>query len=207
MNYGGVGSWSGSSGAVDDGAGAGAAASSAGGSTGAGCGSSSGSSGGAGAIASDGGSVCGAGAGVAGFDRALAATQADPNGQDRRQALAMIAWARGDKERAQAQLDELIRLDGANAPGLIAEVHAFEGNLDEAFVWLDRAMLAKDPSAASIYETPPEVIATLRKDPRFAAFCRKLGLPAPAGIAVKGSTPTSGAIETSAVQPASERAR
>ena len=141
------------------------------------------------------------------FDRALAATQADPNGQDRRQALAMIAWARGDKVRAQAQLDELIRLDGANAPGLIAEVHAFEGNPDEAFVWLDRAMLAKDPSAASIYETPPEVIATLRKDPRFAAFCRKLGLPAPAGIAVKGSTPTSGAIETSAVQPASERAR
>jgi tetratricopeptide (TPR) repeat protein len=141
------------------------------------------------------------------FDRALAAAQTDPSGQDRRQALAMIGWARGDKARAQAQLDELIRLDGDNAPGLVADVHAFEGNVDEAFVWLDRAVLAKDPSAASIYETPPEVVAALHKDPRFAAFRAKLGLSAPAGIAVKGSTPISGTMDTSAARPASEHAR
>jgi len=61
-------------------------------------------------------------------------------------------------------------------------VYAFEGNADQAFPWLERALQARDPTVASIYETPPEMIATLRRDPRFVAFSSKAGLPAPAEV-------------------------
>jgi TolB-like protein/Tfp pilus assembly protein PilF len=121
------------------------------------------------------------------FDQALAATRADPNGPQRHLALTMIWWTQGDKARARVQLDEMIRLDAQTSPGLIAVAYAFEGDSDQAFAWLDRAVQAKDPTAASIYENPPEVIATLRKDPRFAAFLKKVGLPAP-GSAVPEAT-------------------
>jgi adenylate cyclase len=113
------------------------------------------------------------------FDRALAAVRLDPNPQNRRQASAMIWWARGDKERADAQLQELIRLDAENSSGLIGEAYAFEGNADKAFEWLERALRAKDPTVASIYESPPELIDTLRRDPRFVDFSRRAGLPDP----------------------------
>ena len=99
----------------------------------------------------------------------------------------MIWWARGDKARARAQLNEMIRLDGTTSPGLVAAVYAFEGNADQACAWLDRALQAKDPSAVSIYETTPEIIATLRKDPRFAAFRKKVGMSTPGEVAAHGA--------------------
>ncbi|MFL6591246.1 MAG: tetratricopeptide repeat protein [Luteimonas sp.] len=114
------------------------------------------------------------------FDRAIEVARSDPNGQNRRQALAMIWWARGDKGRAKAQVAEQIRLDADNSPGLIATSYAFQGNADQAFLWLDRALQVRDPTAAAIYETPPQVIATLRGDTRFAGFSKRAGLPAPA---------------------------
>ncbi len=62
------------------------------------------------------------------FDRALAEAATEPSAPDRRQALAMIYFARGDKEQARAQLDEMIRQDGQIGSGLIADVYAaFEG--------------------------------------------------------------------------------
>ena len=76
----------------------------------------------------------------------------------------------------------MIRLDAETSPGVIAAAYAFVGDTDEAFAWLDRAVQAKDPTAASIYENSPEVVATLRKDPRFVAFSRKVGLPDPATV-------------------------
>jgi tetratricopeptide (TPR) repeat protein len=121
------------------------------------------------------------------FDQALAATAADPNGADRHQAATMIWWKRGDKARAQAQLDEMVRLDGNTSPGLVAETYAFEGNADQAFAWLDRAVQAKDPSAMSLTETAPEVVANLRKDPRFVAFCKKVGLPLATEFVARGA--------------------
>jgi len=114
-------------------------------------------------------------------DRALVEATAEPSGPDRRQALAMIYFYRGDKVQAQAQLDEMIRLDGQTAPGLVAEVFAFEQNADQAFVWLDRAAQANDSVAASVYEAP-DIFRRLGKDPRFTAFTRKVGLPDPASV-------------------------
>jgi TolB-like protein/Flp pilus assembly protein TadD len=114
--------------------------------------------------------------------RAITAANADPNDGDRLQALAIIWYARGDKPKAQKALDEMIRGVGKIAPGLIAEVYAYRGDLDQAFAWLDRAVQARDPTAATIYEAPMD-LAALRADPRFAEFCRKAGLPTPAEVA------------------------
>ena len=118
------------------------------------------------------------------FDQAVDAAKADPNDNDRLQALATIWYARGDKLEAQKALDEMIRGVGKVAPGLIAEVYAYEDNLDQAFAWLDRAVQARDPTAASIYEAPMDLKA-LHADPRFAAFCRKIGLPTSAEVAAQ----------------------
>jgi len=117
-------------------------------------------------------------------DRAIAAANADPNAGDRLQALAIIWHARGDKSKARQALDAMIRGNGKIAPGLIAEVYAYEGDLDQAFAWLDRAVQARDPTAATVYEAPMDLTA-LHGDPRFAAFCRKVGLPTPAEVAAR----------------------
>ncbi|HXD83334.1 MAG TPA: tetratricopeptide repeat protein [Rudaea sp.] len=115
------------------------------------------------------------------FQQALAAAKSEPNGQSRRQALPMIYFAMGDKARAQTQLNEEIRQDGGDTPGLIAEVYAYEGNADQALAWLDRGLQVRDSSIASIYEAP-DVARVLATDPRFAAFCTKAGLPTPAEV-------------------------
>ena len=112
------------------------------------------------------------------FDEALAAAKADPDEVDRLQALALIWYARGDKAQARSALDELIHWDGKNGSGLVAEVYGYEGDLDQAFAWLDRAIVARDPTVTTLYEAPMNLQALI-KDPRFAAFCRKIGLPTP----------------------------
>jgi serine/threonine-protein kinase len=117
-------------------------------------------------------------------DRAIAAANADPNAGDRLQALAITWHARGDTSKARQALGAMIRGNGKIAPGLIAEVYAYEGDLDQAFAWLDRAVQARDPTAATVYEAPMDLTA-LHEDRRFAAFCRKVGLPTPAEVAAR----------------------
>ncbi len=117
-------------------------------------------------------------------DRAIAAANADPNEGDRLQALAITWHARGNSSKARQALEEMIRNEGKVAPGLIAEVYAYEGDLDQAFAWLDHAVHARDPTAATLYEAPMD-LTTLHADPRFAAFCRKVGLPTPDEVAAQ----------------------
>jgi TolB-like protein/predicted Zn-dependent protease len=112
------------------------------------------------------------------FDAALVAANADPDEVDRLQALAMIWYARGDKAQARSALNEMVRQYGKDGPGLVAQVYGYEGNLDQAFAWLDRAVAARDTTATTFYEAPMN-LQPLIKDPRIAAFCRKVGLPTP----------------------------
>jgi TolB-like protein/Tfp pilus assembly protein PilF len=112
------------------------------------------------------------------FDEALAAAKADPDEMDRLQALAVTWYARGDKAKARSALDEMIRKDAKDGPGLVAQVYGYEGDLDQAFAWLDRAIAARDTSVTTLYEAPIN-LQSLIKDPRIDAFCRKVGLPTP----------------------------
>ena len=115
------------------------------------------------------------------FAEAMAQAKAEPQPESRRWALASSYFAEGDVPQGQRQLDEMIRLDSSYGPTYLAMVYAMRGDADDAFVWLDRAIAARDPGVATLYELP-WLVPALRKDPRMAALCRKLGLPTPAEV-------------------------
>jgi len=114
------------------------------------------------------------------FDEAMAQAKAEPQPESRRWALASSYFAEGDVSQGQRQLDDMIRLDSSFAT-YIAMVYAMRGDADNAFMWLDRAVAARDPGVATLYELP-WLVPALRKNPRMAALCRKLGLPTPAEV-------------------------
>jgi hypothetical protein len=58
----------------------------------------------------------------------------------------------------------------------IAEVYAFRGETDRAFEWLELTREHKDSGLPSIKGDP--LLKNLYHDPRYAAFLKKVGLPA-----------------------------
>jgi serine/threonine-protein kinase len=72
-------------------------------------------------------------------------------------------------------LAELIATEGEVAQYQIAEVYAWRGEADKAFEWLDRAYASHDPGACLAKADP--FIASLRSDPRYVAYLKKLKLP------------------------------
>jgi TolB-like protein/Tfp pilus assembly protein PilF len=89
------------------------------------------------------------------------------------QALAYFALGRkDDSDTALANLKRQFADDGAWD---IARVHAYRGEIDEAFEWLNRAYRQRD---GAIYEIKTDWLLTkLRGDPRYKAFLRKMNLP------------------------------
>ncbi len=79
-----------------------------------------------------------------------------------------------ESESAQA-LDELKKNHAAGFAFQVATAHAWRGEKDQAFEWLDRAYSQRDGGMAMIKYDP--FLALLRSDPRYAAMVRKLGLP------------------------------
>ena len=61
-------------------------------------------------------------------------------------------------------------------PPYVAAVHAGLGDKDQAFAWLDRAYNERS-SMLALYLTNDPRMDTLRSDPRFAEFVRRIGLP------------------------------
>jgi hypothetical protein len=50
------------------------------------------------------------------------------------------------------------------------------GEIDQAFLWLDRAIASRDPGIAFYLPNDP-MLAKLKHDPRYAALLRKLDFP------------------------------
>jgi hypothetical protein len=57
----------------------------------------------------------------------------------------------------------------------IAEVHAYRGEIDRAFAWLDRAYRQKDVALYRVKGDP--LLKNLESDPRYNAFLRRMNLP------------------------------
>jgi TolB-like protein/Tfp pilus assembly protein PilF len=111
---------------------------------------------------------------------ALAAAQQEPSGVWQDIALALAPQIGADRSAADAALKTLIDKDGAGAPYQIAQVYALRNDAKETFAWLDRAWSSRDPSIFYLLYDP--FILRYKNDPRFAAFCKKVGLPTPADI-------------------------
>jgi len=58
----------------------------------------------------------------------------------------------------------------------IAEVYAFRNQPDEAFEWLERAYAQRDGGLPVINIDP--LLKGLHRDPRYAAFLKKIHMPA-----------------------------
>jgi TolB-like protein/Tfp pilus assembly protein PilF len=117
---------------------------------------------------------------------ALAAAQAESPGPWQDVALALARQIGTDRSAADAALKTLIEKQAGAAPFQIAEVYALRNDAKATFEWLDRAWSSRDSGVGLLLFDP--FILRFKDDPRFAAFCRKVGLPVPGNAgAVKAS--------------------
>jgi len=87
----------------------------------------------------------------------------------------MAYYALGREKESDAALSELITKYHEGGAYQIAEVYAFRNQSDEAFEWLDRAYAQRDSGLIGTKVDP--LLKSLHKDPRFAAFLKKLNFP------------------------------
>lgn len=106
---------------------------------------------------------------------ALATARHEPNPMNRDFALALAWQAAGNHAAADATLQTMIGRDAEIEAYQIAEVYAFRRDPDNVFKWLDRAWANRDPGISLLLTDP--FILRYRDDPRFSAFCKKVGLP------------------------------
>ena len=90
-------------------------------------------------------------------------------------ALAMARQIGNDRAAADASLKLLIDKHAEGMAFQIAEVYALRRDPDKTFEWLDRAWTNRDSGIQFLLIN--RFILRYRDDPRFAAFCKKIGLP------------------------------
>ena len=83
---------------------------------------------------------------------------------------AMVLWL-NDRQRVIDVMHTSVQQQKAQ----VAEVYALRNQPDKVFEWLNRALDIRDPGLARLWFDP--FILRYKHDPRFVAFCRKLGLP------------------------------
>jgi TolB-like protein/DNA-binding winged helix-turn-helix (wHTH) protein len=84
-------------------------------------------------------------------------------------------YALGRKKESDAALNGLIAKYHAGSAYQVAQIYAFRNQPDEAFHWLDRAYAQRDSGLIKTKVDP--LLKSLRKDPRYVAFLKKLNLP------------------------------
>jgi serine/threonine-protein kinase len=90
--------------------------------------------------------------------------------------MPLVYRALGRNDESQAALGSLIRDQSGVAAFQIAEAHAFRGDIDAAFAWLERAYRQRD-AGPLIDLKLSELLNNLWDDPRYTAFLDKMGLP------------------------------
>jgi serine/threonine-protein kinase len=89
--------------------------------------------------------------------------------------LEIIYYALGKMNEADKKLEELIKSNGNDAAFQIAEIYAYRNEKDKAFEWLERAYKQRDGGLTNITGDP--LLRQIVKDPRYAAFMKKMNLP------------------------------
>jgi TolB-like protein/tetratricopeptide (TPR) repeat protein len=82
----------------------------------------------------------------------------------------------GRREESDAALRAVTERHGHTMAYQIAQVHAWRGERDLAFEWLDRAVAQHDGGLEQVTGDP--LLRSLRGDPRFPALLARLGIPA-----------------------------
>jgi tetratricopeptide (TPR) repeat protein len=105
---------------------------------------------------------------------ALTITEKEPDEASRLAVLTSIYWAVGRRTESDSALRVLERGYADRNAFEIAGAHAYRGDADTAFAWLDRAFQQKMGSLANLKIDP--LFQKLNGDPRFGALLRKAKL-------------------------------
>jgi adenylate cyclase len=90
-------------------------------------------------------------------------------------AEALVQHSLGHDEASKKLLDRFTAESGRFAAFQIAEIHAWRGENDQAFAWLDRAYAQRDGGMTRLRTDP--LLDSLRTDPRYRALREKMQLP------------------------------
>jgi TolB-like protein/Tfp pilus assembly protein PilF len=107
---------------------------------------------------------------------ALEAMQKESSEWYRLAGLPLAYYALGQKDRSEVALKETKSKYAENMSYQIAQVHAYRGEIDEAFLWLERAYVARDTGLAWYLRTDP-LLANIRGDPRYTQLLHRMKLP------------------------------
>ena len=110
-------------------------------------------------------------------DVAMREAQLEPAGLFRDTAVALAYQAAGDREQADAALQQILEKHSANAPLSIAIAYACRGEADKVFEWLERSYAVREPRL--IVGFGHVLLKPYRADARYAALARKIGVPVP----------------------------
>jgi TolB-like protein len=97
------------------------------------------------------------------------------NPGDREWGKALAYFALGRKADSDTAVMSLERKFAQSYSYEIAQAHAYRGEIDEAFEWLDHAYQQRERSTT--YIKTDQFMTKLRGEPRYKAFLRKMNLP------------------------------
>jgi serine/threonine-protein kinase len=106
---------------------------------------------------------------------ALSAAQTTPPGYWHDFAVTLALQVGTDRAAADTALKNMIDKYSSTTGYQIAEIYAVRKDPDNMFKWLDRAVANRDAGIELLLFDP--LVLRYRNDPRFVAFCKKVGLP------------------------------
>jgi serine/threonine-protein kinase len=95
-------------------------------------------------------------------------------------AEARALQALGDRAGADRAIGELAAKEGGSFAHQVAALHGWQGDVDAAFIWLDRAFAQQDSGLAELLVA--RSFRALRGDPRYRALLARMNLPADAVV-------------------------
>src|SRR5450432_2113457 len=108
-------------------------------------------------------------------EAALRAAALEPDSIWKTNALALAYAAHCDHAKSDAALQTLIDQHAGESAFQIAQIYAARKEPDRMFAWLERAWDQRDPGITGLLYDP--FLLAYKRDPRFVAFCKKVGLP------------------------------
>jgi TolB-like protein len=88
--------------------------------------------------------------------------------------LALVYHSMKRHAESDAALARTTKAHALSSAYAIAQVHAYRGEIDQAFTWLDRAYLQKDVALYRVKGDP--LLGNLQSDARYQKFLRKMNL-------------------------------
>src|SRR5262245_2991364 len=108
------------------------------------------------------------------FEEAVTEAQQDAAEWARIVVVAPARWSQKRMAESDAALARLKEGFADSAAYQIAEVHAYRGEKDQAFEWLERARQQRDPGL--LRAESDRLLVNLREDPRWRQFLRTMGM-------------------------------